>query len=172
MLLKVVGAILCFSAFTYGGFSLSGNLHKRLSQLRDLQGLILVLIHEIVFMNRVLTEAFEKAAQSNNTLVSEILKLASEKSENRDTSAIDAWIQAVEEKEARLSFTDEDFVILKSFGTMFEAPDVNGQAKGLYTMIDRLKIQEVKAEEDIKKYSGMYKSLGVLAGLAAIIILF
>ena len=66
----------------------------------------------------------------------------------------------------------EDEEILISFGKLLGSSDTEGQIKNIRLTLNQLKMQEEKAEELRKKNESMYRNLGVLGGLAIIIILF
>jgi len=55
---------------------------------------------------------------------------------------------------------------------MLGSSDVEGQIKNIRLTINQLKLQEQKAEELRAKNEAMYRNLGILGGLAIIIILF
>jgi len=86
--------------------------------------------------------------------------------------ADEAWTKAVKENISATSLNSEDEVIIISFGKMLGSSDLEGQIKNIRLTVNQLRIQEQKAEELRSKNEKMYKNLGVLFGLAIIILLF
>lgn len=83
-----------------------------------------------------------------------------------------AWDLAVEDAKDFLSFNKEDINLIKSLGNMLGKTDVSGQLSEINLCIDFLDSQIEDAEQVCKKNEKMYRSLGSIAGLAIIIILF
>ena len=71
----------------------------------------------------------------------------------------------------KTAFDKEDEKILLDFGQMLGVSDLEGQLKNIRFTLRQLEIQEKKAEEARRKNETMYRRLGVLGGLALIILL-
>lgn len=171
MIIKIIGLIIIFITCAGIGFVLSSYLSKRVNELRELQSHLLILENEIGFMSRVLSEAFFNSSKSNSNISKLFIKV-SEYMRNYETSANEALKRGIEEMKATLCLNAEDIKILKNFGGILGNSDVDGQKKNIKMTIELLKIQEEKAEEDKKSHGKMYKSLGMLTGIALVVILF
>lgn len=90
----------------------------------------------------------------------------------KKVNAKEAWDLAVEDTKDLLNFTKEDLNFVKSVGNMLGKTDANGQVSEINMSIDFIDSQIEKAEDECKKSEKMYKSLGSIAGLAIVIILF
>ena len=66
----------------------------------------------------------------------------------------------------------EDKDVLKKLGKLLGQTDVEGQISEIEMTQNFLDIQIEQAEEEKKKNQKMYKTLGVVAGLVFVIILF
>ena len=70
-----------------------------------------------------------------------------------------------------LSITNEDKIILNNLGKMLGKTDLNGQLNQIEMTEDFLNEQIIKAEKEMNKNEKLYKTLGMLLGLAIVIIL-
>jgi stage III sporulation protein AB len=162
--------VIATSAFL--GYYLSLDCSKRPGQLRVLQGLLTMLENEICFLSSLLTDSFKKISASSDSVVAEIfddtVKILNA---GEGFNAFEAWETAVRNNIKKTSLNKEDEEILVSFGKMLGASDIEGQIKNIRLTLNQLKMQEQKAEESKKKNESMYRSLGILGGLALVIIL-
>jgi len=172
MILKIIGSMLIITASSFIGFIYSRECAKRPQQLREIQGMLQILENEISFLSNLLADAFEKAYKSNRDATSLIFKSAFENlCDNKGYNAQEAWELAVRDNIKKTSLNEEDEQILMSFGKMLGNSDVEGQVSNIRLTINQLKMQELKAEETRKKNESMYRALGVLGGIASVILL-
>ncbi|NMB34154.1 MAG: stage III sporulation protein AB [Clostridium sp.] len=173
MTLKIIGSIIVLLSSSLLGYIYSKRSSDRPKDLRAIQGLLQMLENEMSFLSNVLTEAFTKIYQYNDEDVT-IFFEDTVKIINSDigVNACEAWEKAVKGNLGRTSLNNEDEKILLSFGKMLGKSDIEGQIKNIRLTLNQLGMQERKAEELRKKNESMYKSLGILGGLAIIILLF
>lgn len=172
MLIKLLGSILVISACTAAGYVLSRDSSRRPSHLRDLQSLLQMMENEIGYMSNLLVDAFDNIAKTNRCEVSGIFKGTSRyMKENNGIPASSAWERTLDKEMPALSLNREDRGILISFGKMLGNSDLDGQLKNIRLTLQQLRLQEKKAEENKKKNELMYKRLGLLLGIAIVIVL-
>jgi stage III sporulation protein AB len=172
MLLKLTGSLMVIAASCFLGFFLSKDLSKRPSELRTLQGLLQMLENEMCFLSNLLADSFDKIIKSSDSIVTVFFKdTINYLKTNEGLNASKAWELAVRSNINRTSLKKEDEEIIVSFGKLLGASDLEGQVKNIRLTLNQLKMQEQKAEESKKKNESMYKSLGILSGLAIVIIL-
>jgi stage III sporulation protein AB len=172
MIFKIIGSIIVLFSSGVLGFVLSSDCRNRPQQLRELQAMLIMFENRITYLSDVLVEAFEtisRTSKSRTTVFFEdtIKKLAA----NRNTNAAEAWEAAVRENIKKTSLNREDEEMLVSFGKILGGSDLDGQVKNIRLTLEQLRLQERKAEESRAKNEGMYKSLGVLGGIAVVIVL-
>ncbi|MCX7747493.1 MAG: stage III sporulation protein SpoIIIAB [Clostridia bacterium] len=172
MLLKIVGSILVICASSFLGFIVSKDYKDRPGDLRCLQGLLQIFENEISFLSSLLVEAFEKVSLSSGHRTGIFFHSTAVllKSENQYTAG-EAWEMAVRENVKKTSLNKEDEEILVSFGKLLGNSDIEGQLKNIKLTVSQLKMQEQKAEELRKKNQSMYEKLGILLGIAIVIVL-
>lgn len=172
MLLKIAGSLIILTSTSFLGFFLSRDCAKRPHQLRELQGLLQMLENEIVYLSNLLIDAFYKINDAGNSEISVLFKSTADHLKyNSNLNACEAWEKAIKENISKSSLDKEDSKILIQFGKMLGNSDIEGQQKNIRLAITQLSLQEKKAEENKNKYEAMYKRLGVLGGLAIVILL-
>ena len=171
MLLKIVGSLIVFISCSMLGYSHAKTYAKRPQELKVLQTLLQIFENEISFLSNVLTEAFQKVYSCSDSSVKVFFEAAIDNLKN-GLCASDAWTKAVKDNISKTNLNSEDESIIISFGKMLGSSDLEGQIKNIRLTINQLKIQEQKAEELRSKNERMFKNLGVLGGLAIIILLF
>ncbi|NLI58446.1 MAG: stage III sporulation protein AB [Clostridium sp.] len=173
MAVKLFGCFIVFISSSLLGYIYSKKCSKRPNELRDLQGMLQIFENEISFLSNKLTDAFYKIYKQNESPVSNFFKSTAEILQKRpEISASEAWKDAVKLNIDATSFDKEDEKVIISFGKMLGSSDLEGQIKNIRLTLNQLKLQEQKAEEFRKKNEAMYRNLGILGGLAIIIILF
>lgn len=171
MLLKIVGSLIVLVSSSLLGYSHAKTYAKRPQELKILQSLLQIFENEISFLSNVLEEAFLKVHKCTDSSVS-VFFGAAVKNLNEGFCADEAWTKAVKDNISKTNLNSEDENIIISFGKMLGSSDLEGQIKNIRLTVNHLKIQEQKAEDMKVKNEGMYKNLGVLGGLAIIILLF
>ena len=90
--------------------------------------------------------------------------------ENRNKSIDEAWTEAVQEDENNLK--EEDKEIIKMLGRLLGKTDKEGQIAEIQVTRNFLNTQILRAEEEKKKNTKLYKTLGTVIGCGIGIILF
>lgn len=172
MLFKIVGSIMVIAASSFLGYYFSRDSSMRPQQLRVLQNMLQMFENEISFLSNLLIDAFNRVSQSTNSEVSVFFRETVEGLKGgKSLNAAEAWEEAVRDNLTRTALIKEDADVLVSFGKMLGNSDLEGQIKNIRLTITQLKLQEQKAEDSRKKNEAMFKSLGVLGGIALVIIL-
>lgn len=172
MIFKFIGGIMVMLSSSFLGYVLSRDCARRPQEIRELQSLLQMLENQISFMSEILSDAFENICRNSSSNVAVFFDATAGclKSE-RNVDAGGAWERAVRENSRKTALSREDLGILYSFGKMLGSSDLEGQIKNIRLTRGQLELQEKKAEEYRRKNERMYKSLGVLGGIAVVIIL-
>lgn len=171
-MIKAIGSILIIFSSSGIGYILGKDFSKRVAQLKLLRMSLQMLETEIEYSNTPLPYAFETIAKKCTSPVREIFKSVSDSLKgNRFNTVGDAFEKALLDCREITCFKKEDMEILKSFSQSIGSSDREGQEKSFRLVIKQLEGQEERAEESRSKNEKMYKSLGLLAGLAIAIIL-
>lgn len=168
--LKYIFLILIFIGCTSIGYYYAMKFKKRVIELKELKSSLNIMKSKIQFTYKPLGEIFEELSKIAKICISDMFREAS--LNVKTLNAKDAWNLAVEDTKNLSSFNIEDINLIKSVGNMLGKTDIKGQVSNLEVSIDFIDTQIQKAEEECKKSEKMYKSLGSIAGLAIVIILF
>ncbi|MGE5328411.1 MAG: stage III sporulation protein AB [Deltaproteobacteria bacterium] len=171
-MIKIIGCFIVFAACALIGYFLSASKYERVKELRSFIQALNMLETEIRFALCTLPEAFLKISEMVDGKVSKVFNLASQKLQQNKINASLAWVSALEEKSALLFLNSEDFSILKSLGASLGNADVENQIKSIRLVVESLKNQEYKAEEERSKSGKLLKNMGALVGLTLVIILY
>jgi stage III sporulation protein AB len=172
MLFKIIGSIIVILSCSFLGFVLSGDCSKRPRQLRELQSLLQMFENQISYLSDIITEAFERIGRVGRNDMGIFFTRTVEILKERDAqSASEAWEKAVRQCIRTTALNKEDEEIMLSFGKLLGNTDIEGQIKNIRLAVGQLALQEKKAEESRKKNENMYRSLGMLGGLAVVIVL-
>ncbi|HEX2926320.1 MAG TPA: stage III sporulation protein SpoIIIAB [Ruminiclostridium sp.] len=172
MIIKIIGSVILIGATSLIGFSLAADCSKRPKILRELQVLLQMFENEISYLSNLLAQSFERIYAGSKTEASLIFSEAAKNLSLPGVTADSAWEKAVESTYSKLGLNKEDKAILITFGRMLGNSDLDGQISNIKLVSSQLRLQEMKAEEMRQKNEKMYKSLGVLSGLAIVIVLF
>ncbi len=173
MLVKLIGCAIVLISCSLLGYTYSQKYSRRPGELRTLQALFHMFENEISFLSNILTDAFLKIYKCTDSCVGAFFNSTVENLRSEaGFDASEAWTQAIKGNIQSTSLNSEDEEILISFGKMLGGSDLEGQIKNIRLTVNQLKLQEQKAEELKVKNEAMFKYLGVLGGLAIIIILF
>lgn len=172
MVFKLVGGIIVLFSSGFLGYVLSRDCARRPQQLRDLQSLFQMLENQISFMSEILSDAFEIICRNSSSEAAAFFETAAGYLKNdRGIDARGAWERAVKDNIKSTALGREDIEILFSFGRMLGGSDLDGQVKNIRLTRSQLELQERKAEEFRTKNERMYRSLGILGGIAVVIII-
>lgn len=172
MILKIIGSIMVISASVFIGYYMSGDCSQRPVQLRVLQDMLRMLENEIKFFSTYIPDAFEKICSSIDNPVREFFVSTAEKLKKEPgINASLAWEKAIRDNMCKTALNEEDRDILLSFGKMLGNSDAEGQMKNIGYMLQQLKMQEKKAEEDKRKNENLYRILGILGGITVVLFL-
>jgi stage III sporulation protein AB len=172
MLLKIIGSLIVLVSSGFLGYALSRDCSRRPGELRELQGMLQMFENEISYLSSLITDAFERICRSNQNEVSVFFKETVKNIYSDDSlNASQAWEKAVKGNIMKTSLNKEDEGVLISFGRMLGSSDTEGQIKNIRLALEQLKLQERKAEENRARNEMMFKRLGILGGIAIVIIL-
>ncbi|HZK34966.1 MAG TPA: stage III sporulation protein AB [Bacillota bacterium] len=141
-------------------------------QLRELQGALSRLETEIIHYSTRLPEALTIIGDSIKGEVGELFKYTGGLLDQRNSITISkAWRKALISLKGNLHLNKDELDILYRFGDQLGSSDKEGQAKYIKLTLKQLYQQELNARETREKYERMYKSLGLLGGIAIAVLL-
>lgn len=149
------------------GLLISKKYEDRVNELKEFKNALNMFETKIKFTYEPIPEIFDQIAKQMKTTVGRTFKLASSNMEV--LTAGDAWDVAVDTN--ALNINDEDKNILKNLSKLLGKTDIDGQISQIELTSKFLDEQIEKAEKERLKSEKMYRTLGMVIGLAIVIIL-
>lgn len=171
-LLKILGSLIIIVSSSLLGYSYGSTYSKRVKNLIYLRNCIQLLETEIMYSSSPIPEALENVYKKGNKEVSFIFKeIRDYLLSDRSHSLEDSFKVVCSNQKTQLSFTTEDIEVITSLGSTLGKSDRIHQQKYFKLVVTQLEGQQLDAEEKKKKNEKMYKSLGLLSGIALVILL-
>lgn len=139
----------------------------RVNELRDFKNALSIFKSKINFTYEPIPEIFDQISESMESNISGIFRKASYNMNFK--SAGEAWNTAMETD--ILNLNAEDKTILKNLGKLLGKTDLKGQLNQIELTSSFLDNQIKKAETERAKNEKLYRTLGMVLGLAIVIIL-
>ena len=164
--------ILIFFVFII--FFALGNLYSkkfinRVVELEKMNNMLNIFKAKIKFSCSTINETFNQIYEDNHDNIGKIFEKASSYMEDEDCKT--AWEKATNEAIFTTNYKNEDIVAIKTLGKMLGNTDIEGQISQIDLTQNMLKDQIKQAQEERKKNSKLYKTLGLASGLTIAIIL-
>ena len=167
IIIKYIIIFLVFLISFLIGNIISKRYSLRLNELKDFKNALYIIESKIKFTYEPIPEIF---LQTSKLLSENISKIFIRASKNmKELSAEEAWNKSIEKSNTYLN--KEDIENIKNFGKMLGKTDKDGQISHLELTKTFIEIQIEKARKEEEKNSKLYKTLGVVCGLALVIIL-
>lgn len=169
-MLKLIICILLILIGSYIGFSMSKRFQNRIKQL-ELCDLLFQRIKVYLEYEKTPTKQLIQNLCENHSFEELIfLKKCSERLED-NINFPQAWEQGLEESKMQMALHKEDYEVLKQLCNILGAYEAQAQSNGISMLQKMIKIQQENAIEENKTTGKLYRSLGVLAGIALAILL-
>ncbi len=167
ILLKTMLYVLLLGTSTSLGFVYSQKFNKRVDELNDFKSGLYFFKTKIRFTYEPIQEIFCEISKSIKSNAKDVFYKSCKNMQLDD--ATKSWNKAISETE--LSLTLEDKKALLTLGKLLGKTDAKGQISEIDLCLNFLDDQIKKAEEEKKKNSKLYKTLGTVLGIGMIIIL-
>ena len=165
---KYILLLAIFALSTAIGFFIAKSYQNRVVELKEFKNILNIMKTKIKFTYEPLAEIFKQISKDNESEVEKIFGQMA----NQITyyQAKDVWENCIQD--ADISIKQEDKDVLKKLGKLLGQTDIEGQISEIEVIENFLDMQIENAEEERKKNQKMYKTLGIVAGLVFVIILF
>ncbi|QZY56967.1 stage III sporulation protein SpoIIIAB [Crassaminicella profunda] len=171
MFAKIIFSNLIIICTATIGYIFSYQYTQRLYQLKNLYLSFQLLETEILYASNALPIAMKrvgkKSSKKISTIFTDTYKILYSK---MGYSIEEAWSKAIDQNIKNLSLNKEDQEILIDFGKNLGFTDKENQLKNFQLIYLRLKKQQEHAEQLKIKNGKLCKSLGILIGLAIVIV--
>ena len=165
--LKIIIYSFIFLTSSAIGILISKKYDDRVKELKEFKNALNMFKTKIKFTYEPIPEIFREISESIDTKPGLVFKFAS--SNMKLLTAGDAWNRAVDTN--ILNINEEDKSVLKNLSKLLGKTDLDGQVSQIELTSLFLDEQIKKAEKEKTKNEKMYRTLGMIIGLAIVIIL-
>lgn len=167
--IKYVLIFLIFAMASIIGELYSKKYSNRVIELEKIDNMLNIFKAKIKFTCLTIQDIFSQIYEENKDNIGEIFKATNENM--YQNTASEAWCMALDSSKEKTNLNEGDIDTLKSLGKMLGNTDVQGQISQIDLTKELLQKQIEEANEEKKKNSKLYKTLGVATGLTIAIIL-
>lgn len=172
-MLKLAGAMCVIFAGTMLGFYQALQLSTRTRQIRQVMQGLQRLETEITYSFTPLSQALRQVADSLAGPVAHLFRRSAEALEEKETATVqEGWRLAVEECWSRTAMKRPERDAVLQLGAVLGKSDRSDQAKHLRMTVSLLTAEEAEAAEENRRYGKMWRSLGLLAGVLIVILMY
>lgn len=173
MLIKIIGVCVIIISTSCMGFVLSNKLKNRHTELGNINYAIDLLETEISYLLTPLPKALIKISNNISGNISRLLHSVGDKSAIKDGRTFyEIWSECIKEQKQTMSLKNDDLQIIDDFGRTLGTMDIDGQLSQIKMVRCGIERKLVEAQNDIDKYSKLYKGMGILGGIFIALILF
>lgn len=122
-------------------------------------------------MGRPLGQALLHFSHNKFGGISKFSKRVYEISKKEEIGIDSAWQKGIEEFKNDWPLEYEEWSLLNQIGEVLGKTDRASQSSFIIMMREKFAVQEKKAEEDRARKEKLYKNLGILGGLAIVLVL-
>lgn len=172
-MVKLIGALCVIFAGTAFGFFQANRIARRPAEIRQFILALQRLETEILYGFTPLAEALRSAGRPLDAALSRLfLRAADRMADDSGSAAEDIWIEAVEQAWPHTAMKASERDIVRQLGYTLGISDREDQIKHLRLAVNHLQAEEQAAADDRKRYEKMWKSLGLLGGSLAAILMY
>lgn len=167
IIIKVTMLFFVFGTISAIGLKMANSYKVRAYNLKQIKKGLKILETKIMYTYEELPDLFFDISKK---VSGDVSKLFSKASQNMEIEfACEAWEKSVDS--INLSLTTDDKEALKSLGKLLGKTDIQGQLNQI-ALVNNFLDEQIREATDAKdKNVNMYKKLGVIVGLAVVIVL-
>ncbi|MDE6209127.1 MAG: stage III sporulation protein AB [Lachnospiraceae bacterium] len=169
--MKIIGAALCvFSCFVIG-FYMGENIKIRYNSLIEIKKMISMIMGEIEYKRNSISEAFYFVAKKMDEPYKSFLMELYNKTLNTEGVFEEIWICSVKKHLSKHKLTEKDFEYLDILGKNIGYLGIDMQISNFQNYIRNTQEEIEKIKGEMDKSIKLYRTLGLMAGIAISIIL-
>ncbi|MDF2951843.1 MAG: hypothetical protein K0S18_1426 [Anaerocolumna sp.] len=170
--IKIIGCILIITSCTGMGWYFSSELKNRISDLRDLRKIIILLRGDIRYANTPLPEAVQALSVRQEGKYKVFLSEIAEKlNELGGKSFQSIWKETIDKKLDNTSLSKKDLEHLGQLGENLGYLDKDMQINTLDLYLSQIEEEIKELTRNVKEKTYLYNSLGVMGGIFITIIM-
>lgn len=165
--IKIIIYTFIFLSCSLIGILVSKKYIDRVNELKEFKNALNLFKTKIRYTYEPIPDIFKEISENVNSNISDVFRNAANKMDI--LAAGDAWNLAL--KIDTLNINDEDRNVLKNLSKLLGKTDLQGQINQIEMTSDYIEEQIQKAEKERSKSERLYRTLGMIIGMAIVIIL-
>ncbi len=165
--IKIIIYVFIFITSTVIGLLISKKYEQRVNELKEIKNALNMFKTKVKFTYDPIPDVFNEIAKCCNSKIGKVFEIASYNM--KSFPAGDSWNRAIDKN--ILDINEEDKNILKELSKLLGQTDIEGQISQIELTSSFLDEQIRKAERERDKNEKMYRTLGMIIGLAIVIVL-
>lgn len=168
-MIKMIGFFIVLLSSSKIGFDISKKYSDRAKELKSLITVFEIIKNEINFSNSVISDALKKASGVKNKNISDLIYYLAQKSKENDDigKSFDNYLKINADN---LSLKKCDIDVLEKIFNIIGSGDIKEEISQISNTVKNLEILLELSIQDEKKYSKLFKTTGILAGLLIAVI--
>ncbi len=171
-MIRLLSGIIVILGCGYFGILFSQKFKIRVRQLAELQRTMTELEYSIDFMGIPVGDAFEMIAKNSDTALKNVFSYVAERlTRNPGSDMQKVWRRALSKYSELLALKKDDLEIIVEFSKNLGTGNREKEKNNIRATSMRLSIAEDEAKAELEQNSKMYRGLGFLSGIFAVIVL-
>lgn len=170
--LKLLAAVMVIFGGGYAGVFFSSFFSIRVRQLKQLSNAITQIGFNIGFLHMNVADSMRCAAGLVKGTVNKIFIWAANDISSNGVKPSIAFDRALRRYSDDLCLTSDDRNIIKEFAENFGAGDPESELNNIKAASAKLKLAETEAESERDQKGKLWRGIGILGGIFAVILLF
>ena len=167
LIFKITTLSLIFICSTGIGILMANKYRKRVEELSNMKKALNIFETKMKYTYQPIPDIFKEIAKSFENSIGYIFKIAADNMQTK--SASDSWNIALDSVNTNMQ--KNDIQVLKGLSKLLGKTDIQGQISEIELTDNFLNIQLEEAKKALDKNEKLYKNLGVITGLALVIML-
>lgn len=164
---KYLILVFIFGTTSFIGILIAKKYSNRVKELQEIKNALAMFEAKIKFTYEPIPEIFKEISDKFSENIGQIFKNSSNKMINKPADI--AWCEAIDESNNNMNKEDKE--VLKALSKLLGKTDINGQISEIKLVSNFLNTQIEIAQKEKEKNEKMYKTLGMVVGLAIVIVL-
>lgn len=172
MIIKAIGIFMVFISCLLIGLIIADKYKSRVKELKEVRNHLQIIETEIIYTSTPIIEVMDKISKQSKEPFNYIYDHIKRELKKRDGKTLGViWKEAFEKNKRNTRLMEEDLETIYFFGSVLGNSDRPNQLKNTQLVQNQLMKLEKKAEGERMKNEKLFRSLGLLLGLAFIIIM-
>lgn len=167
LILKIVTLLLIFICSTLIGVFIANKYKKRVEEISDMKKALNIIETKMKFTYSPIPDIFYDISKGFSNNIGKIFSNSCKYMQFMSSG--DAWKLALDNTETNMQ--KNDIEVLKGMSKLLGKTDIEGQISEIELTDNFLNLQFDEAKQALDKNAKVYKSLGIICGLALVIVL-